>query len=458
LPNRNFRFGFVFFQFHECSSRWWIASNANIMNWFLALSVSAHLVWSQSDILRENGISISAGIVDKTEVPGKGTVLLGCHPREAGINYSLRFGSSDHETMLWLKGCPGPSSRRFENFYPWWLRWITIGASPDRKPDVSRVAAGREGTFWLVGNTNRYLSFSSAPESDAYIAKVDLTGHVLFEKAFGEELYGPGIGTITVLPSGEVVVTGGQVYGPLWIAKLTTEGDVEWLHAFPRRDEPLSSRDGGKPSGIGLKSIASGPNGELIAAGFKGTGWTGSDAPTLWILNDQGEPTNEIQVGNPVSNFRTFYEERAQIEVTSDSFYVLFSHLLATEKISPQPALLARVDMTGKLLSVKEIANPMVTNSPFVGNAPALFVLPSSKIMVAWPVKATIRLFVLDVQTGDLAASETPLPDCLTEMPMNLFFGKDEDGAIFLGGSPRGGGVEGKPPPCVWLESISVSD
>ena len=35
------------------------------------------------------------------------------------------------------------------------------------------VAAGREGTFWLVGNTNRYLSFSSAPESDAYIAKVD---------------------------------------------------------------------------------------------------------------------------------------------------------------------------------------------------------------------------------------------------------------------------------------------
>lgn len=88
------------------------------MNWFLALSVSAHLVWSQSDILRENGIIISAGIVEKAEVPGKGTVLLGCHPREAGINYSLRFGSSDYETMLLLKGCPGPSSSELGTFIP----------------------------------------------------------------------------------------------------------------------------------------------------------------------------------------------------------------------------------------------------------------------------------------------------------------------------------------------------
>lgn len=232
------------------------------------------------------------------------------------------------------------------------------------------------------------MSFSSAPQSDAYIGRVDLTGRVLFEKAFGEGLYGPGIGTITVLPAGEAVVTGGQVYGPLWIAKLTPEGDVEWLHAFPRKEEPLSSRDGGKPSGIVLKSIASGPNGELIAAGFKGTGWTGSDAPTLWILNDQGEPTNEIQVGN----------------------------------------------------------------------APALFVLPSSKIMVAWPVEAKIKLFVLNAQTGDVAENETPVPDCLSEMPMDLFFGKDEDGATFLCGSPRGVGVEGRPPPCVWLESILVEE
>jgi hypothetical protein len=427
-----------------------------IMNWFLAFSVSAHLLWSHSDAVRRNGIALGSGIVDKAEVPGKGTILLGYKPTGDGFDYSLRFGTSDQETMFSLKGCPGPSSRRLENANPWWLRWLIPSASPDRQPNLSKVAAAQGGALWLAGSTNYYLGIASDPNSDAYIAKVDSTGRVLFEKAFGEGLYGPGIGTITVLPSGEVVATGGQVYGPLWIAKLTPQGDVEWLHSFPRKDEPLSSRDGGRPSGVALKSIASGPNGELIAAGFKKIDRAGADVATFWVLNPKGEPINEIQVGNPVSNFNTPHDEGAKIEVTADSFYVLFSHELATDKVLPQPALLTRVDMTGKLLSVKEIQNPIVTNTRFVETIPAFFVLPNSKIIVAWQIDAKIKLFLLDTQTGDVADSETSVPSCQGDLPMHLFFGEDQAGEVFLCGSPRGAAVEGKPL-CVWLESISVA-
>ena len=448
--------GSSFFNF-TWSQGWSIAGKANVMNWFLALSVSAHLLWSHSDIVNRNGIGLGSGIVDKAEMPGKGTVLLGFKPTGDGFDYSLRFGTSDQEAMIVLKGCPGPSSRRLENANPWWLRWLIPSASPDRQPSLSKVAVAAEGALWLAGSTNHYLGIASDPNSDAYVAKVDLTGRILFEKAFGEELYGPGIGTITVIPSGELVVTGGQVYGPLWIAKLTPQGEVEWLHSFPRKEEPLSSRDGGRPSGIVLKSIASGPNGELIAAGFKKIDRSGADAAIFWILNPRGEPINETQVGNPVSNFNAPQDEGAQIEVTADSFYVLLSHELATDKALPQPALLARVEMTGKLLSVKEIQNPLVTNSRFVENSPAFFVLPNSKIIVAWQIEGKVKLFLLDTQTDDVAESETSVPSCQGDLPMHLFFGKDHDGVIFLCGSPRGGAVEGKPL-CVWLESISVAD
>jgi hypothetical protein len=142
-------------------------------------------------------------LIDGATMPGGGSVFLSIVPSAAPGQYGFLFGAGNDEVPVRLKGCEGPSSASHAALTPWWLSWLFSAAGPiDTKPHVWRLAVGSDGTIWMGGSTNYYMNFASAEVRDAYVAKLDQTGKVLLETAFGRTLYAPKVLALGVRRAG----------------------------------------------------------------------------------------------------------------------------------------------------------------------------------------------------------------------------------------------------------------
>jgi hypothetical protein len=98
------------------------------------------------------------------------------------------------------------------------------------------LAAGAKDTLWIGGrkNSRRANGIAPIPLSDAYLAKSDRRGHVLWERTFGGNSERE-IQSMTPLPSGDVVAAGLDnrlSNRRTWLARISSDGDIIWERSF----------------------------------------------------------------------------------------------------------------------------------------------------------------------------------------------------------------------------------
>ena len=154
---------------------------------------------------------------------------------------------------------------------PSWLQRL-IGNKPRQRPYVSVLAAGPTGELWVAGFTNAYTDIASAPHSDAYIAQIDESGKVHWERSFGDGGR-RSIESIAAIGAGDLIVAGRDGRQG-WIARVGEGGRQVWDLRV------------GNDKGIAVAPLS---NDQLVVAGFEATGSSQAkgyrDDVTVWIID-----------------------------------------------------------------------------------------------------------------------------------------------------------------------------
>lgn len=171
-------------------------------------------------------------------------------------------------------------------------------------PDGGYIVVG--STFWLDADFHR----------DAWVLKLDAEGEVLWQQSYG----GPGeeqFSSVVPKSDGGAVVAGytfsyGAGAQDAWVLRLDRTGNILWQKAY------------GGPGRDVANSIRSAPDGGyIVAGGFRVGGVAGSDTggnPNAWVLklDIAGSIVWQKFYGGAAT-----YHESASVEPTADGGYVV---------------------------------------------------------------------------------------------------------------------------------------
>ena len=119
----------------------------------------------------------------------------------------------------------------------------------DTSDNASGVATDAAGNVYLAGSTNGSLGGANSGRDDAWVAKYDGAGHVLWKRQLGTETSDHAYGVATDA-AGNVYLTGGtrgslgganRGSGDAWVAKYDAAGHVLWKRQLGAADEDYAS-------------------------------------------------------------------------------------------------------------------------------------------------------------------------------------------------------------------------
>lgn len=172
------------------------------------------------------------------------------------------------------------------------LLWKKILSSPDFIEFVYGVTADAAGNVYLTGDTTG--SFAGPFQGgfdDAWVAKLDTSGKLVWKKQIGTSDSEMGSGVATDA-AGSVYVaggTGGTLGGP-WVAKFSAAGRLLWRRNFGTPDEGATGVAAGNAGTIYLSGSTFGSPGSL--------GWVAKiTAGTLQWKREFGTATFETTSG-----------------------------------------------------------------------------------------------------------------------------------------------------------------
>ncbi|MDJ0897671.1 MAG: SBBP repeat-containing protein [Xenococcus sp. MO_188.B8] len=138
----------------------------------------------------------------------------------------------------------------------------------------SGVATDHEGNLYITGYTSGSFDGQNAGDEDAWVAKYDLHGNLLWTEQLGtsESDFSSGVATDN---NGNVYITGetwgsgsfdGQNYGGAWVAKYDTHGNLLWTKQL------------GTSEFVGSYGVATDHNGNLYLTGYTWGSFDGQNA------------------------------------------------------------------------------------------------------------------------------------------------------------------------------------
>jgi hypothetical protein len=293
----------------------------------------------------------------------------------------------------------------------------------DRNPALHAVTFGQSGEIWVGGVTNAYLDWSSSYHSDAYLAKIDPSGKLLWEKAYGNGGQ-QTVWNIGSLVNGDVALVGRDGWAG-HVARIGPDGVQLW-------ERSLGNDLGGALAGL--------PGDRLAVIGFETEGAAQSRDyranVTLWILDGSGKTLVQTLVRAALSTTPYSYFANLSLVVTPDAIYVTSNW---TGLFDARPVEVAKLSLDGELLWSASLTDTVAAVDRSVRTwkycSPTLAVTPQGDAIVACALNDQIHLYQFGSATGVYQARMLPLPDCQKGHPSQMFLTADVDQAMFLSGS-----------------------
>jgi outer membrane protein assembly factor BamB len=227
--------------------------------------------------------------------------------------------------------------------------------------NIARRICGTGEALWIGGLANeRYAGFGSAKMSDAYLAKVDRNGRIIWERTFGAHSLRT-IESLASLPSGDVVVAG-RDNERTWLARISGDGKIIW-------EQFVGSGKGASVTTAGDAIFLT-----AFEVSADSTVKSFSEDVSIWRFDEMGDMRAHNVIRDGINRERGADFGRLFIESANDSVYVLSAWL---EFTSAKLVDVTKLDLHGDLVWHKELSETFL-------NVPKDLNLPAESGLVTW--------------------------------------------------------------------------
>lgn len=312
--------------------------------------------------------------------------------------------------------------------------WLPAEPKPNHSPAVLSLALGAGGETWLSGFSNSYMGMASDVHRDAYLAKLDGAGKLVWERSYGTGRW-LAIGSMAPTATGGVVGVG-RGLDVSWLAKIAADGTL------------LMERGFGNGKGAVVVPLR---DGRFLLAGFTAEGRAAmyQDDFSTWVLDEAGDLHGPTPVREALNRAGGSYYGHVAASAAADGAYVASNW---SDTSRPQAVEVARVGPDGALLWRHALPGTISATDAraiyFNTCNPALATLADGAALVACALNGQIQLYRLDRDTGAQKAVRLTLPECQRDHPAALFLMTRRVATVLLGGSRPGNNVAGN---CSWL-------
>jgi len=301
-----------------------------------------------------------------------------------------------------------------------------------------RLAKGPGETFWIGGLKNPGYSLFGAKLSDAYLARIDRQGRVIWEREFGGRSE-RSIQSLAPLPSGDVVVAG-RYDERTWLARIAADGKIIWERFVGVGKGASVAIAGDKISVVAFEAT---PGSRL------GPSETYREDVGFWSFDHTGQLLKHRVTREGINHRPGAYAGKLTVESAGAAIYV-FSEWVTFNTVNPLDV--TKINSLGQLVWRKELPQTVVQHDHDPTSCPAaITVLASGDPLVACGHVNKVQLLQLDAQTGESVERwvQRPMPpsNCGGSWPPVRFLRQMADGIVWLFGSSSH---------CIWLGQISL--
>lgn len=311
---------------------------------------------------------------------------------------------------------------------------------------------GLDADHVLVGgNAENRVGIASDEHSKAYLAKLDISGHLDWKSSF-ELGNNPSIEGLALTTSGDIVAVAiDRALGASWIIRIAAkDGTLLWKEIWP---------DSGKSI-----NVAKIDDDTFLVAAFasRRTETDYQEDVSVRSVNGKGIMGPKTIIRAQINNDQGATFGNIKMAPTVEGAYVLSSWEVPFEQIPFQikPTEIAKVTRDGALAwksTVQESFSLNVGRSGATFCAPlAIATLPNGNAIVACALRGQIYLHSFAYEDGSDEYKVFPEPTCQSSYAaINLFLFPLQDGKLLIGGAKFGSGA-GKA--CSWLAEVKKWD
>jgi hypothetical protein len=277
--------------------------------------------------------------------------------------------------------------------------------------------------------------------SDAYLAKINRQGRVVWEREFGGRNE-RNIQSLAPVPSSDDVVVTGKYNDQTWLARIAADGHIVW-------ERFVGSGKGASVTIAGDKIAVAAI--EAFQDDRPGAAQAYRDDVGLWRFDAAGTLLDHHVVRGGMNSVRGVYGANLQTESSEDALYV-FSGWSAFN--TDKPLEVTKINSLGNRDWRKELSSTVVQQGDKLRTScplPAMTVLPGGDALIACSHVNKIQLLQLRSQTGELVErwvqQPSPPPACGNRWPRVSYLKPMSEGALWLFGSTFN---------CAWLGKISL--
>jgi hypothetical protein len=301
-----------------------------------------------------------------------------------------------------------------------------------------RLARGPGQTIWIGGVKNPGVLWTGAPVSEAYLAKLDLQGHVIWEREFGSRRKRE-IQSLSALPSGEVVVAGRDDQRT-WLARISGDGKVVWERYL----------------GVGKGASITTVGDEIAVAAFEAS--AGSvplsnpyrEDVGFWAYDHAGQLLDHRVIRQGINRAYGAYGGTLTIEPFGDEIYIS-SKWLAENAVKPLE--IVKINSSRQTVWRKELPETAAqVGNKITGCLEAITILANGDPLVTCSYPNKIHLFQFNSQTGEptqgWVQQPTPPLNCDERSSSAKFLAQIDDALVWVFGSSSR---------CTWLGQLSLT-
>jgi hypothetical protein len=305
-----------------------------------------------------------------------------------------------------------------------------------------RLIRGIADQLWIAGSNNYREGIAGGRLWDAYLAKLDLEGNLVWEHNFAGQRE-KEIQDLAALSDGDVVVVG-KAGDKTWLARVSADARIVWERTF----------------GLGSVAAVATVGDNIVVAAFD------TDGEAVWRFNSAGEPIDH-QVVEKISGEQPhpIWFIKLFVGKSDDAVYAfsLWSETLhPRESLSAHPLKVIKLDSQSRVVWREELSQAVLQGLDAAKSEPghpAAFCFPpvigllaNVNPLVACPImRVAMLISQIDSTTGELTQTTVhrPRPSSACERarswPDTTIEGPDR--TIWLFGAGR----------CTWLDQISLT-
>jgi hypothetical protein len=317
-------------------------------------------------------------------------------------------------------------------------RRLPLADSSSMPESNLRLVEGVGDTLWIGGTKNQRRSISG-PLSDAYLAKIDREGHVMWDLDIARNREN-AIQDLASMPTGDLLIAGKED-DRNWLARFSKDGKLVWEKTF----------------GLGKIASVAVMNDAIVVAAFEASETSvaerGQAQVAVWRLSYEGELLAHQIVRDDIAQSPN---SLWLMKVISKRGAIYVFSAWTEERTNPRlsrPLSIVKMDTQGHLLWQKKIADTIFpTRIGLLLCVNSVAVLADGSALVDCRTEEGIKFIRLDAETGEATQSFLPnlqRSNCDGLFGWSAFMIQKSEKVLWIFGN--GGG-------CTWLQRKSLEN